>query len=89
MKSCKTVYVGTHKVTEFQSKCIDLIRSGTNSTLSITELAARLNTSRLAVFSAMRVLVEQNIATQFRSGDDQWSRIMYSINDELDFLRDK
>src|SRR5690606_22487397 len=70
---------GAMRLTDFQKRCVEAIQHGPNGQASITELAYRLKTSRLAVYSAMQSLQNQNIAGSFRSRSDQWGVIVYFI----------
>lgn len=66
-------------LTDFQSRCVGVVQRGLNGQASITDIARRLKTSRLAVYSAMKSLQRQNFVGSFRSRPDQWGVIMYFI----------
>lgn len=75
---------GTNTVTDFQKRCAEVIRTkAVNQSMTVTELAWRLKTSRLAVTSAMRSLESKGLAGSFRGGNgDRWSGLYW-------FLRSK
>lgn len=60
-----------------------IVHKGLNGSMSTTELAWRANTSRLAVWSAMRSLEAKKLAGYFRHGNDQWAASHWWVADTL------
>lgn len=71
------------KLTQFQLKCVEAIRKSRNQMAALDEIAARLRTNRLAVYSAMWSLRERGLAHYFRSGDDQWAIQIWALAGKL------
>ena len=66
-------------MTEFQKKCVErLTQKGGQS---VNELSWGLNTSRVAVVSAMRSLEKQGLAASYRRGRDQWAPLCFYLLD--------
>lgn len=72
-------------LTAMQTKLVETLNGkyALNGSMSTTDLAWRNNTSRLAVWAAMRSLEAQGRAGYFRSGNDRWSASMWFVCDEL------
>jgi predicted transcriptional regulator len=66
-------------MTEFQQRCVNIVNAGLNGQATITDIAHRLKTSRLAVYSSMMSLQKQEIVGSFRSSPDQWGVITYFV----------
>jgi DNA-binding MarR family transcriptional regulator len=69
------------EATEFQAKCIALIKRGLNGQLDISTLAHHLKTSRLAVYSAMKSAEKKSLVGSIRSRDDRWGVIVYFVRE--------
>ena len=61
-------------MTPFQERCCAyILRQPCGWPATVTDMAAALKTSRLAVSSAMRSLESQGLAGSTRTGSDQWA----------------
>lgn len=64
----------------FQRQIIRLIaEQSLNGSMSLTEIAMRIKSNRLACSSALRSLEAKGLAGNFRHGRDQWSQQMWFI----------
>lgn len=70
--------------TEFQAKCIALIKRGLNGQLDICSLAHYLKTSRLAVYSAMKSAEKKSLVGSIRSRPDRWGVVVYFLRGGYD-----
>ncbi|WP_096507960.1 HTH domain-containing protein [Burkholderia sp. IDO3] len=65
-------------VSDFQERCIEVLSDATTS-VSTADLAVRLNTSRVAIVSAMRSLERKGLAGSHRWPNDQWAALYWFI----------
>lgn len=65
-------------MTEFQAKLLARLARCANSIESTTELANKLNTSRVAVVSAGRALERAGMVCSFRSDKSEWAALMWA-----------
>jgi DNA-binding IclR family transcriptional regulator len=62
--------------TEFQARLMAVVMKGANNSMSLSELAARMKSNRVAVHSAVRSLERNGWAVVFRSDSSQWAVLM-------------
>ena len=61
---------------EFQRRALDTLMAGCHNAMSLTDLAVRLRSNRLAVHSAVRSLERNGWAVSFRSDRSQWAVLL-------------
>lgn len=72
---------GDHRPTAFQVRCIVLLTVARGS-VSTSDIAHRLKTSRVAVVSAMRSLERHGLAGSHRSPpNDQWAALFWFLRE--------
>jgi hypothetical protein len=66
-------------MTPLQKQCCDLLRNTHSGQRSLTNIASKLNSNRLAIYSSMKALQRQGIVGLHRHGFDKWSILICSL----------